>query len=46
MAVAAADIVIELTITAQFTDTLMNANVDKAVAVVQIANDLRRPNLV
>ena len=46
MAVAAAEMVIELTITAQSSLTLMNANVEILVRIVQIAKDFRRPSRV
>ena len=46
IAVADAEMIIELTTTAQSCETLINAKVDNAVAVVQIANDLRLPSLV
>jgi hypothetical protein len=46
MAVAAAEMIIELTTTAQSAETLIKANVEMAVAAVQIANDFRRPNRV
>lgn len=46
MAVAAAEMVIELTMTAQSASTVMNANVDMLVRMVQIAKDLRRPSRV
>lgn len=46
MAVAAAEMIMELTITAQFCSTRMKANVDREVRMVQIANDFRRPSLV
>ena len=44
MAVAAPEMIIELTMTAQLARTRMKANVDSAVAMVQIASDLRRPS--
>lgn len=46
IAVAAAEMIMELTITAQFAFTRINANVDNAVAMVHIAKDFRRPRLV
>jgi hypothetical protein len=46
MAVAAAEMNIELTMTAQSCSTLMNANVDTLVSIVQIDNDLRLPRRV
>jgi hypothetical protein len=46
MAVAAAEMIIELTITAKVDLTRMNAKVDKAVATVQIARERRLPSLV
>lgn len=46
MAVAAAEMIIELTITAQSSSTRMKANVAMLVKIVQIARDLRRPSLV
>lgn len=46
MAVAAAEMIIELTITAQSSSTRMKANVAKLVRIVQIARDFRRPSLV
>jgi hypothetical protein len=46
MAVAAAEMIIELMMTAQFAWTRMKAKVESAVAKVQIARDLRRPSRV
>jgi hypothetical protein len=46
MAVADAEMIIELTTTAQSCETLMNAKVERAVAVVQMASDLRLPSFV
>lgn len=46
MAVAAAEMIIELTMTAQSASTRMKANVARLVRTVQMASDLRRPNLV
>ena len=46
MAVAARAMTILLVMTAQLASTRMNANVERAVAMVQIANDFRRPSEV
>ena len=46
IAVADAEMIMELTTTAQSSETLMNAKVDNAVAVVHIAKDFRRPSRV
>jgi hypothetical protein len=46
MAVAAAEMTMELTITAQSFSTRMKANVEILVRIVQMAKDFRRPSLV
>lgn len=46
MAVAVIEISIELTTTATFDWTLMNTNVDRPVASVIMASDLRLPSRV
>jgi hypothetical protein len=46
MAVAAAEMNIELTMTAQSCSTRIKANVERLVRVVQIASDFRLPKRV
>ena len=46
MAVAAAEMNIELTMTAQSCSTRIKANVDRLVSIVQIASDFRLPKRV